>query len=52
MQFVIDGISNFIAGIGSKISYSVTHMSLTQWGIFGFASVAIGFIALRSRRPN
>ncbi len=52
MQFVFDGIWSFIAGVGSKIAYSVEHMSLTQWGIFGFASVIIGLIALRSQRPN
>ncbi len=45
-------IFNFLSDTVGRIDYSVNHMNLTQWGIFGVVSLSIGVMAMRSRMPS
>ena len=46
----MQAITHFLSGIVKSICYSVEHMSVTQWSIFGITSVVLGFLCLRSTK--
>ncbi|MCU0715316.1 MAG: hypothetical protein MUD03_04235 [Pirellula sp.] len=50
MANVVNFVSGMLEGLWKGISYSVEHMTVTQWGILGTASVVVGFMLLRTQR--
>ncbi len=50
MTSVVNFVSGILEGLWRGISYSVEHMTVTQWGILGTASVVVGFMLLRTQR--
>lgn len=43
-------IEKFAFGIFEKINYTITHMSLPQWGIVTAVALMIGMVLLKPKR--
>ncbi len=49
-QLMVRLSDGFRENFGERVAYSVKHMNLTQWGIFAFACLTVGVLALRGRK--